>query len=285
MMTQTMLMTSMLVLVTGSWGYPHLRLEDKQLSNHLSPSPSLVRGSFVVSTPLPDDHVMVHSYCINHPDKCSFDPLVVSYRLNHCLPDPLGTASAVKVVADHQGNVTLTTYNDTSCTTVVETTLIDMRQSTSATDVKYDIHTSDTLSSTVHFVKKYYFDESCTGPHSKVALGSYVEYNVRAGTCWNDPFNGHSYTVSYLRKDYTGEASEEAGKQAIGTADVELCAFDVKGCGGCDLGLIWNCSAAYTCYTSAEPAEAPMASMPGYNQCIKEGSHYVFSLFGGNTYM
>jgi hypothetical protein len=88
--------------------------------------------------------------------------------------------------------------------------------------------------------------------------------------------------VSYIRKDYAGEASEEAGKRAIGTADVELCAFDVQGCGGCDVGL---CSAAYTCYTIAEPAEASIANMPGYNPCIKEGSHYVFSHFWGNTYM
>jgi hypothetical protein len=247
---------------------------------------SLASGSLIVYTFHSNGDEKTYRYCMTYPEECELDPSSVSYKLSQCIPDPLGQVAAVKVLADTKGHAVLTSFSDTNCTIELKSIHITVgdRGSNPEKDIKYEIHTADNLSSSpVHFVKKYYFDETCRGPHSKVALGSYVQYDMRTGVCWNDPYNGQSYIATYVANDSLFYAGDDPKSQAIGTAKAELCTFDVQDCSGCDFALNSDCNAAYSCYGNVVPESLPTASLPGYNRCVKEGNHYVMSVFGGDA--
>jgi hypothetical protein len=241
---------------------------------------SLVSGSLFVSTFHSNGDEKTYQYCMTYPEECDLDPSIVNYRLSHCIPDPLGQAVAVKVLADTAGNIVLTSFSDANCTAEVNHTLknTSSRESSPKRDTKYEIRTDDTLSPLPnHFVKEYYFDEACSGPHSKVALGSYTLYDMRTGVCWNDSYNGQSYIATYSTNEMSYQA--DPSNHTVGTATVELCAFDVPDCSGCDFAFNSGCNATYTCYGSDSTVTSSIFNLSGNNQCVKEADHYVLSSF------
>jgi hypothetical protein len=313
------LLLLMMILVQVVVGLPHLRIRDNKNSSsineregsHLrragsrerihslaigrplnenvtlgfvdsSSNPLLLKGVFVVSTLPPDVYNRSHPYCETHPTECALDPSIVSYTLNHCVPDPLGLMTAVKVSAFNDGNVVVTSFTDIDCAVEVGYRRAVVIEDGGFVDgIKYEIRTDSALRSPVRFMKEYYFDETCDGPHSKVARGSYAGSVMRTGICWNDPYNGQSYIASY-HPLYSGD---DFDKQPMDTAEFKLCVYDAHVCGGCHSNsLPPDCEAAFVCYDTAPTAQTAVVDLPGLKRCVKEGSHYTFSYFGGDAY-
>jgi hypothetical protein len=290
---------ALMILAAQVTSYPHLRSYDKpqqrqnynfqtRLTRHFQENDvldraesSLVSGLFVVSAFHSGGARKVDRYCMMYPEECALDPSTVSYELGYCVPDPLGQSTAVKVLADSKGNIVLTSFSDNICSTAVKRSHvnIDSVQYGEKNDIKVEIRAVEEPSSTAeHLVKKYYFDETCSGPYSKMEVGSYAEHDVRVGVCWNNPYTGRSYITTYV----TSESADYVTKNHISRGIKEVCAFEGSDCGGCTFAEDSECDAAYSCYGSG--LTALKSTLPGNNQCLKEGNHYVLSLFGGGTY-
>jgi hypothetical protein len=192
----------------------------------------------------------------------NYDINILRYKLRHCIPDPLGHAAAVKVVADNFGNVVLTTFSDTMCESELQRKHLDHSSLGTCRDsTVYQIQRQrEHLPSA--FTKRYYFDETCKGPHSSVqisymyASGYTAGWQTNPNRCWNDPFSEQSYGVAMQYFNLFPK---------VILYSVSLEAFGSSNCGD-------NYMASYT-----DPAE-----LPGYESCVAQGNHYVYTLLGGS---
>jgi hypothetical protein len=215
----------------------HLFLQDKTLESFN------VRGLFTIQRSTGCAYINVDEYYNR-----------TTYKLRRCIPDPQGQATAVMVVANTVGDVVITTFNDTSCTSklgrkhlnhTLVGTCIGPDASYGAKEFPctlYQIRQQWT-SEQMGIVKKYYFDETCTGPHSKAYTANWV--------CFRDPYTGQSMKLS----DYFHYSTEYSINEYRGSND----------CTG------WQ-----------ESLEAQQ--IPGYQECVQEGNHFVYTLLGGTQW-
>jgi hypothetical protein len=205
-------------------------------------------GIFVITT---SDHCHTSLSHTGRPGSLFADKSVsvLRYKLGHCIPDPLGQAAAVKVVADVVGNVVLMTFNDTTCEKQRSITQLNQSFLGKCTESKFYEIQQQRPPSPAMFTKDYYFDEKCEGPHSEVQI-------VASTYCWNDPFSGQSHRIhlEYNWRMWWETSLQSASIETFSTPD---------------------CHDPYMARFN-EPSK-----LPGYASCVKQGAHYVHTILGG----